>query len=288
MTFLVLLYLFRKIAKAHPDAIRPVSAFWSKLKLASGTIMAALLLSGATASAEVVTPTGLAPTAEKLAGSETIGRLTRYQVKPEARETLRHALSNYVAQALTEKHNLQAEAYQERDDASVLWLIERWQSRNELEHFQHAASFRAIAALKGTVLEQEPVTHYVKDLEPLAKQQWRRAPRLDDQPITIMLFVDSKAGTQDEFKTIYHAAMPALRGQPGVVTYQLSQIENESAKFVTFEKFRSDAAFAAHLEFPATKTIVDYLLTKSERQPFQQGLHTLIEFAPLTRDTGNQ
>lgn len=282
MTLLVLLYLFRKIAKAHPDAIRPVSAFWSKLKLASAAMMAALLLS----SADAAPPTGTS--SEKLANSETIGRLTRYQVKPEARGTLRHALSNYVAQALTEKHNLQAEAYQERDDASVLWLIERWQSRNELERFQHTASFRAIAALKGTTLEPEPVTYYVTDLEPLTKQQWRQAPRLDDQPVTIMLFVDSKAGTQDEFKTIYHAAMPALRGQPGVVTYQLSQIENERAKFVTFEKFRSDAAFAAHLEFPATKTIVDYLLTKSERQPFQQGLHTLIEFAPLTRDTGNQ
>lgn len=221
---------------------------------------------------------------EQLHHREVIGRLTRYDVKPAAREAFQQALSDYVSKALAEGSNIQAEAYHERDHPSVLWLIERWKSRSELDRFQHSPQAGAIEALKGSALERAAETHHVTDLEPLSKPQWRRAARTGDQPVTIMLFVDSQEGTQDEFQTTYHTAMPAFRGQPGVVTYQLSRIENEDAKFVTFEKFRSDEAFAAHLEFSATKPVVDYLHAKSKRQPFQEGLHVLIEFAPLLRE----
>ncbi len=62
-----------------------------------------------------------------------------------------------------------------------------------------------------------------------------------------MLFVDAKAGTEANFKDVYHTAMPKFRSEPGVITYQLSQLEEDATQFVTFEKFRSNEAFQFHL-----------------------------------------
>jgi quinol monooxygenase YgiN len=99
-----------------------------------------------------------------------------------------------------------------------------------------------------------------------------------------MLFVDAKPGTQQNFRDTYHIAMPQFRSEPGVVTYQLSEIDGDGTHFVTFEKFRSPDAFQYHLNFPPIQPVIDYLNTSIQEQPFQKGLHTLIEFAPMTRE----
>lgn len=221
---------------------------------------------------------------EQLNVLKVIGKLTRYAVKPSHQENFRSALSNYVSQALAADGNIQAEAYYEQDSQSVLWLIERWKNRNELERFGKSMPSRDIVALESGSLSSTLETYWMADLEPLSKQQWRRAARAEDHPLTVMLFVDSMEGTQDEFKATYHLAMPPFRSQPGVVTYQLSQVLGDATKFVTYEKFRSQDAFQQHLHFPPIKPVVDYLQTSIKRQPFQTGLHTLVEFAPLTRE----
>lgn len=213
-----------------------------------------------------------------------IGKLTRYVVTTNHQEDFRKALSNYVAHALAKEGNIQAEAYSERDNPTVLWLIERWNRRTELERFGNGQPSKAIRSLEGAALGTNATTYYLADLEPISKQQWRRPAKTGDQPITVMLFVDSKEGTQDEFKKTYHVAMPQFRSEPGVVTYQLSQVLGDDTKFVTFEKFRSPAAFQYHLDFPPIKPVIDYLHTSIKQQPFQTGLHMLIEFAPLTRE----
>lgn len=216
--------------------------------------------------------------------TEVIGRLTRYAVKPDYQENFRRSLLDYVFQALAQEGNIQAEAYYERDNQSVLWLIERWRNRNELEGFGDSSQSRAIGSLKREALSMSAETYYLTDLEPISKQQWRRTARAQDHPLTQMLFVDSKEGTQDEFKATYHVAMPQFRSEPGVVTYQLSQLLGEDTKFVTYEKFRSEEAFQYHLKFPPIKPVIDYLHSSIKEQPFEKGLHTLVEFAPLTRD----
>lgn len=221
---------------------------------------------------------------EQLAQRHVIGRLTRYDVKPDDRENFKQALSAYVARALQETGNVHAEAYHEREKPSVLWLIERWQDRRELERFAHSPQARVVEVLQAKALEKPAEVYHVTDLEPLTRAQWRQPPRAADQPLVVMLFVDARPGTQEEFKARYHIAMPQFRGEPGVVTYGLSQVTDDDTKFVTFEKFRSDAAFDYHLKFPAVNPILDYLNTSIKRPPFQDGLHLLIEFAPLTRE----
>jgi len=210
-------------------------------------------------------------------------RLTRFEVKPDHQVAFRKTVSDYVARSLEQESNVLSEAYYEQEEPSVLWIIERWNSKAALEKAGRSSSFQAMESLAKTALSKQPKKIDVKDLEPISRQQWRSVVRKTDDPITIMLFVDAKAGTEHHFKTVYHTAMPQFRSEPGVITYQLSQLETDSTQFVTYEKFRNEDAFQYHLKFPPIQPVIDYLDTSIKKQPFQAGLHRLIEFAPLIR-----
>jgi quinol monooxygenase YgiN len=216
--------------------------------------------------------------------SETAARLTRYEVKRQHRAAFRKMANKYVHHSLRQKSNILSEAYYEQENPSVIWIIERWENKNELEKNSKRPPFRVIESVSKKVLVQPAKITDVKDLEPLSKQQWRTVAMNGDKPITIMLFVDAQAGTESHFKEIYHTAMPQFRSEPGVIAYQLSQLEGDSTQFVTYEKFRDENAFQYHLKFPPIQPVIDYLETSIKRQPFQTGIHRLIEFAPLTRD----
>jgi len=221
---------------------------------------------------------------KQLDDSNAVARLIRYEVKPELEVEFRKAISEYVFFALKDENNILTEAYYEQDKPHVLWIIERWSSRAAIQTISKIAQFKAIVALSESGLNQPEKTFYVKDLEPLSKVQWNKKSNKEDDPITIMLFVDSKKGTEGSFKELYHAAMPKFRSEPGVINYQLSQLENDSTRFVTYEKFRNEDAFKYHLSFPAINPVIDYLNTSIEKQPFQAGLHKLIAFAPATHE----
>jgi quinol monooxygenase YgiN len=237
-------------------------------------ITVSLLLSstGAMSQNNIVTP-----------NTEEIAVLTRYDVKEGHQETFRKSLSRYVRHANSQKSNIMAEGYYEQENPSVLWIIERWSSKAELNKNRELGEYKTINQLAEKLLTQPVKTIYVKDLEPLTKTEWGRIPGKNDKPITIMLFVDSKAGTEANFKTVYHTAMPQFRSEPGVINYQLSQLEEDSTQFVTYEKFRNDEAFQYHLKFPPIQPVIDYLNTSIIKQPFQTGLHRLVEFAPVKR-----
>jgi quinol monooxygenase YgiN len=211
-------------------------------------------------------------------------RLIRYEVKPEYLSEFSKAVCNYVLHSYDLKNNVLSEAYYEQENPSVLWIIERWSSRRELEKGSKSLEFKAIQSLSENALIGPAKVIRVKDLEQLSKQQWRSTAVRNDKPITIMLFVDAKAGTEGRFKEVYHAAMPQFRSESGVITYQLSQLEEDSTQFVTYEKFRGETAFQYHLNFPPIQPVIDYLTTSIKKQPFQSGLHRLM---PLTPDRNN-
>lgn len=213
-----------------------------------------------------------------------VARLTRYDVKPDHQTAFSKAVSDFVHHSLNQQSNVLSEAYYEQGDHSVLWIIERWNSKIELERARKSPFFKAIDSLAKNALSKPAQKIDVKDLEPISKQQWRGVVRKTDAPITIMLFVDAKGGTEHNFKTVYHTAMPQFRSEPGVITYQLSQLEADSSQFVTYEKFRNEDAFQYHLKFPPIQPVIDYLNTSIKKQPFQDGLHKLIEFAPVIRE----
>lgn len=216
--------------------------------------------------------------------NETISKMTMYEVKEGEHTQLRKVLSDYVVNAIASKENIMAEAFYEEKKPNILWLIERWNSKKELEKFSKKTQAKSLETLVAKSLLKPAKTYYVKDLEPLTKEQWRTTSKKEDNQLVIMLFVDAKKGTQQNFKDTYHIAMPQFRSEPGVVTYQLSEIEGDDTQFVTYEKFRSNDAFQYHLNFPPIKPVIEYLETSIKSQPFQNGLHNLIEFAPLTRE----
>ncbi|SEM77012.1 Pimeloyl-ACP methyl ester carboxylesterase [Chitinophaga rupis] len=215
--------------------------------------------------------------------NKVVARLIRYDVQPEFQATFRQAVSDYVFHSLQSETNVLSEAYHEQGDTTVLWLIERWSNKDELDKASKSSGFKAIGSLSHSSLKQPAKMIYVKDLAPLSKQQWRRGAQKEDQPLTIMLFVDAKPGTENNFKEVYHNAMPQFRGEPGVINYQLSQLEEDNTQFVTYEKFRNEDAFKYHLNFPPIQPVIDYLHTSIKKQPFETGLHRLIEFAPVIR-----
>lgn len=205
------------------------------------------------------------------ANAEEVAVLTRYEVQKGYEKKFRKMLLKYVRHAIANKSNIMAEAYYEQENPSILWLIERWDSKNEMENMRKSLALKPVKTI------------YVKDLEPLSKTAWRRAPEKEDKPVTIMLFVDSKMGTEGNFKAVYHSAMPQFRSEPGVINYQLSQFEEDSTQFVTYEKFRNEGAFQYHLNFPPIQPVIDYLNTSIKKQPFQTGLHKLIALTIKSR-----
>ncbi|HJT74944.1 MAG TPA: antibiotic biosynthesis monooxygenase [Chitinophaga sp.] len=207
--------------------------------------------------------------------------LTRFELKKDHGKEFPELLGKYVKEAISNKNNIMAEAYYEDESPSVMWLIERWTGKRWLEEFRSGVIFKQVRTLSEKEVLQPARTIYVKDLEPLSKAEWRREPGKDDTPITIMLFVDSRAGTGDRFKELYHTAMPQFRSEPGVINYQLSQLEEDSTQFVTYEKFSNEDAFRYHLNFPPVQPVIDYLNSSIKKQPFQAGLHRLIRFAPF-------
>jgi quinol monooxygenase YgiN len=208
-------------------------------------------------------------------------RLTSYHVKPAYQANFCQALSAYVFSSLEAAGNIMAEAYAELDNSNKLWLLERWSDQLLLTAHQKSDPAAAIAGLAAEALISPTQTLLVQDLEPLTKEDWQRAPAPGDRPLTVMLFVNAIPGTGDEFKQRYHAAMPQIRGEAGVVTYQLTQVQEGDSKFITYEKFRSEQALQDHLKLPFLAPILDFLHTSITNPPFEQGLHKLTEFAPL-------
>ncbi|MCS3798560.1 antibiotic biosynthesis monooxygenase [Niastella sp. OAS944] len=215
---------------------------------------------------------------------QAVAILTQYDVKPEYLEQFRKAVADYVSNSIVIESNVMAEAYYEKENPSILWLTERWESNEEWTKAKSNAQSKVVIRLAEMALVAPLKSIRIKDIEPISKQQWRRPANTSDSQLTIMLFVDAKAGTQGEFKDVYHVAMPQFRSEPGVITYQLSQLEEDDTQFVTYEKFRSNEAFQYHLNFPPIKPVIDYLNSSIKKQPFQDGIHNLVEFAPLIRE----
>lgn len=221
---------------------------------------------------------------ENIENQFIMNRIIRYEVKKEFQESFQKEVSNYVLASISDADNIMAEAYFEKENQSVIWLFERWTNEKALEKFKKNPVSERLTILAKTALLIPEKVIYVDDLEPITKEEWRRTSKKEDSQLTIMLFVDAKNGTEDDFKKIYHTAMPQFRSEEGVVTYQLSQLKENKTKFVTFEKFRGYDAFQFHLKFPPIQPVLDYLNTGIKKQPFQDGIHELIEFAPLIRE----
>ena len=224
------------------------------------------------------------PAAGLMSQKESTVKLTKFTVKGNCQSRFRKAMSDFVFSSLKVEGNIMTEAYFESSDTTALWIIERWDSQESLNSNLQTRQAKELAVMANEILLTPPTIIYANDLEPLPKNAYLRKPKVTDNPFTAMLFVDTKQGMQEEFKKLYHQAMPGFRGEQGVITYQLSQVTGDETKFITYEKFRNEAAFQYHLNFPPIEPLIRFLRTSIKQPPFEKGLHNLIEFAPLYRE----
>lgn len=202
--------------------------------------------------------------------------ITRYEVHENARDKVGKVLNTYVQLALADENNIMAEVFQEEAQPCVLWVLERWYSKDQYNKFFEHNPLIDNVVLSKSLLFGDLKKYHMKDLAPLSRKEWRKDASIDDNPIVIMLFVDSRPGTESTFTKLYDEAMPQFRSEPGVIAYGLSQSEDDPTLFPTYEKFRNEDAFEFHLNFPPIQPLLDYLNTSIKKQPFQAGLHRLV------------
>ena len=105
--------------------------------------------------------------------------ITRYEIQDNAKNQIAKALDKYVQQALANENNIMAEVFQEQEDPFVLWLLERWGNKDKFEDFSQSTQVKALLTLPKTELVQPVKTYHLKDLAPLSKSEWRKAPAKD-------------------------------------------------------------------------------------------------------------
>ncbi|BAV05039.1 Quinol monooxygenase YgiN [Filimonas lacunae] len=199
--------------------------------------------------------------------------LTQYHVKTAWQNRFLEVLDEYVRIAATKEGNIMSAAYYERGDACIMWIVERWSSHTFYKQNKKSTDAKAVGAFTKMGLSSPPETTFVKELESFSKE-------VNQDALTIMLFIDVKAGTEKQFISINRNLAPVLQEAPGVLFYQLSQVINNKTRFVVCKQFRDWDTFRYHLQEPALQPVLIFLQTSIKEPPFEKGYHHLIPFAP--------
>jgi len=209
--------------------------------------------------------------------------LVQYHVKASYQEELVQVLSAYIFSCRRAVGNVMAEAYYELGDPYMMWIAERWTSDVHYNDNKNSTAARNISVLTKVGLVSPVETIFLEDLEMFFKDDSQK-PVDKDQPTSIMLFVDVKPGSEDYFRSINRNAMTALRNNPGVLIFRLSQLSNNKTKFVIYKKFRNRDAFRHHLKAAELVPVIKFLQTSVKEPPFEKGYRHLIEFAHFFRE----
>lgn len=207
--------------------------------------------------------------------------ITEYQTKTAYQHTFVEALSAYVDHAVRADGNIMSAAYYERGDICVMWVIERWNNYRCYSNNRSCREIKKIRALEKTGLIAAADTTFLKDLLSLSNHSMTIPSRSKDQPVTIMLLVDVKPGTENQFRAINETVMSVFRNEPGVLLFQLSNVIYEKTKFIVCKQFRDRDTFLYHLKDPAFQPVISFLQSSVKEHPYEKGYHHLIQFAPL-------
>lgn len=87
--------------------------------------------------------------------------------------------------------------------------------------------------------------------------------------LIVTAFWEAKPGEADAILDIVRRYLPQAQAEPGVLAFQIHQSLSDPGKFMFYEVFRDDAAFAAHQETAHFKALIQGQalpkLTKRER-----------------------
>lgn len=221
---------------------------------------------------------------DQASGNSITVVLTQYHVKTSFQDRFLEALSGYVFSSINATGNIMAEAYYEKGDVSVIWTIERWSNRASYINNRKTTAAKEVSVLRKNGLVSPVETIFMKDLLFFSKETTRNMPKAYGQPITVMLFIEVKAGVENYFNSINEVIFSVFLNEPGVLIFQFSRVLYCKTRFIVFKKFRDWDAFRYHLENPALKPVIKFLQTSIKEPPFEKGYHLLIQFAPAYID----
>ncbi|OBR53153.1 putative quinol monooxygenase [Paraburkholderia tropica] len=87
--------------------------------------------------------------------------------------------------------------------------------------------------------------------------------------ITLVAFPTAPVGKEQELLERFEELVPATRAEPGCLAFIAHRHPTITNRFVVYEKFKDQAAFDAHLEYPHTKKFVEWVQSSGATLNFE-------------------
>ncbi|MCF6405209.1 antibiotic biosynthesis monooxygenase [Chitinophaga filiformis] len=207
--------------------------------------------------------------------------LTKYHAKTAYQHEFLEGLSAYVFSSLEATGNIMSEAFYEKGDFCIMWVMERWGNYDFYKKNRRSSEAGVVRHLAKTGLITAVETVFLKDLLLFSLARSRNPLKENDRQITVMLFIEVKSGAKNYFRSIKQAIISVFRDKPGMLHFQLSRVRCFRRRFIVCKKFRDWDAFQYHLKDPALQPVITFLQSAVKEPPYEKGYHHLIQFAPL-------
>ena len=73
--------------------------------------------------------------------------------------------------------------------------------------------------------------------------------------ITVVAVLEAQEGKEEEMETALMAMIPKVRSEEGTLSYVLHRAQNKPGKFLVYEKYEDEEAFAHHSSTPYIKEL---------------------------------
>ena len=119
-----------------------------------------------------------------------------------------------------------------------------------------AALLLAAAVLAPDPLPQEPAEAPEADAGIVARVKAAVGEKGAEKPFVLVVTMTAKQGQTAELVKAYRAAATKSKAEPGCTAYNLHRDAEDPRKFLLYERWKTPAALASHLEADYTKTFV--------------------------------
>jgi quinol monooxygenase YgiN len=211
----------------------------------------------------------------------TITMLATFNIKPEQLEVFKIALTEDAQNARNESGNVTMELYQHKDRPNTLYFFERWTNQKALdEHFEKPYT-KKVLELNKTALASPMEILYLSDIASLPKAELKK-PLSADNPVDLVVIFKVKDGMQEQFIKQFQKSVKNSRPETGNIAFHFHTVEQDSTKFILYERWRNQAALDFHFEQPYTKELFELFKTVLDK-PVDESLNFIIEVGYLKR-----
>ncbi len=151
-----------------------------------------------------------------------------------------------------EKGTLAMYSVKQKADANMAYMVEIYADENAYETHRTSAQYKAFLTASPEILTDHK-KHTVLEPQFLADKKVQQT----DETRTNLVIVDVKPSENEKFKAVVLPEMAkSLNVEPGVLAMYAATVKEQTNRWVFFEIYANDEAYAAHRETPHFK---DYL-----------------------------